>query len=805
MHRHDIIPFSGSHSRRSFIPCRISVAFGLGLAILGNWALPGSARGQNAVPRIGYVYPPAVTAGTTTEIQLGGYDWTPDIQVIVHDPRIKLELAGPPGELLVPPPPYWFGPKSFLPALPLPRETPARLVVPANTPPGLIRWQAANANGGTAVGTILIGNGREIIEQRIAEAPQDLPQLPVAVSGRLARIAEVDRYTLVAASTGPVTCELSDRLGQPFYGVLEVRDGSGRLVSDVAGTDGCGAALTFAAVANQRYEIHVHDVDFRGDRSFVYRLAVTPVPRVLAALPAGGQRGKTEPTTFLGIGLVTGAIKIESVTRDVSFSVAADVTNLPYRLETPFGICAPINLAVSDFVERTGNAEATSEKGQSIDTPGAVTGNFASASVHRYRCQWTKGQSWRISVSARPSNTSVDPQLRLRGPNGKELAANDDLPDTTDAGLDFEVGDTGPYTIEVCNMASVAGADRPDTYRLCVAPKDKTIDFELSVPAYLNITLGSRAELPVAIKRSPQFTGSVRLTIEGLPTGVVAKEGLEIPEKINDLKIGISSAPDAPALATLATLTATAPTSGSARVRQAKCLIAVTMKPRCRIVPLEPDGGRTVHRGTTFPADVIVERLEGFDGEIVLQQASQQSRHRQGIDGHDVTVPPGVAQIAYPIYLPEWLETSRTSRMTLIGIARVPDPQGIQRYVASSMQGQITMSIEGALLKVAHIDAERTERAGNDFEIPLKISRSAKLHEEVRLNLVLEKDMVGLLAAEPVVLPVDQDKVTLTIHSIADPRLVGAKSFKIRATAMQSNVLPVVSETEVLVNFTATN
>ena len=45
----------------------------------------------------------AYAAGATTDVVLGGYDWTPDVQLFTSDPRVQLTLLGPPGDALVPP------------------------------------------------------------------------------------------------------------------------------------------------------------------------------------------------------------------------------------------------------------------------------------------------------------------------------------------------------------------------------------------------------------------------------------------------------------------------------------------------------------------------------------------------------------------------------------------------------------------------------------------------------------------------------------------------------------------------------
>ena len=72
------------------------------------------SRGVTAQqPKLGYVFPPVVKAGQTTEVQLGGYDFTSDMQFFVHDERLKVTASGAPGEFFVPEPPYWFGEKGF--------------------------------------------------------------------------------------------------------------------------------------------------------------------------------------------------------------------------------------------------------------------------------------------------------------------------------------------------------------------------------------------------------------------------------------------------------------------------------------------------------------------------------------------------------------------------------------------------------------------------------------------------------------------------------------------------------------------
>jgi hypothetical protein len=177
--------------------------------------------------------------------------------------------------------------------------------------------------------------------------------------------------------------------------------------------------------------------------------------------------------------------------------------------------------------------------------------------------------------------------------------------------------------------------------------------------------------------------------------------------------------------------------------------------------------------------------------------ASIQSYQRQGITGPDLTVPADAGRAFYPCFMPEWLETSRTSRMALVGVVRVPDPRGKVRTLVAPMNGQITMSIEGSLLKVSHAPGERTVRPGETVEIPVNVARSAKLAEPVRLELRLPEELAGLLAAEAVVVPPGQSEAVMRVTWAKGARLRGEYTLVIRGTALQGGNLPVVSETSV--------
>ncbi|HEV3383842.1 MAG TPA: hypothetical protein VG097_03450 [Gemmata sp.] len=763
-------------------------------------------------PEPGYIFPPGGRAGSTIEVQLGGYDWTPDLQFFVLDPRVKLQVTGEPGPILVPPPPYWFGAKSTIAPLPLPREQAARLTLPSGLPPGPVRWVVAGASGaGTKTGIFWVGTEPEVVKEPTSKVGQKLPTLPVTVNGRLSRIEEVDRYRFTVAKDGPVTCEVfARRLGVNVNAALAIRDPKGELVADGVDTEGKDLALTFWAIAGLEYTVSVNDFDFRGDRSFVYRLAFTAGPQVVATIPAAGKRGETRDVEFVGLGLTSGKPKLESVSRKVTFPADPKQDSLVYRLETPWGTAPAFEIPLSNQIETL----AATDTVQTLTLPARVTGVFdRTATEARFHCEGKKGDVWHLAAEARRFGSPLDLSLAVLGADGKQLAQNDDLPGTTDAGLTFALPTDGIYTLVVSDQSGKAGT-RAAVYRLTV---EKAVpDFTLSTVSRLNIQVGSAADLIVKVDRKGGFKEPIALNISGLPDGVSVPANLVIPADKVELKIPLTAAETAPAMASLITVTGTAgtltrvasaPIPGSLAARYPdeestnSILLATTLVPRLKLVAVEADGGRKVHRGSTHPAEVTLERINEFRGDVTLQMASIQSYQRQGISGPDMLVPANVDRAFYPCFMPEWLETTRTSRMALIGIVKVPDAKGKLRYLVTPMSGQITMSIEGSLLKVDTIAREVAIRPGESIVVPVKILRSAILAVPVQLELRLPEDLAAVLKADTVTVAPGQSSAEFRITCLKEAKLGEEHTIAIRGTAMQDGRYAVVSEANLTIEF----
>lgn len=776
-------------------------------------------------PELGYVFPPAITLGETKQVTLGGYDFTPDMEFFVHGDNVSLKTEGPPGDFLVPGPPYWFGEKGSSPAFPIPREIPAQIKVDATSRPGLKRWQVANANGSAATAVFFVSDTREITEKRFRDEPMEVGKLPVGVSARLSRIAEVDRYLIRAERDGPVSVELfARRLGANFNGVLQVHDRGGRIVADVADTQGRDLALTFDAKAGMVYTLRFHDADFRGNRAFVYRLAITAGPRVIATAPARLTRGQKQQVRFIGYGVATGVARLESVLRFVEPPADTSTSTLPMRLETDFGESPGFEIPLSNLVEETGSHESNdkpvTEGPHQISTPAAVTDWMPEEAKRRFRFTAKKGENLTVTAESQAIGAELDVTIAIFNQDGKQLVENDDVPGGSDSKLHFVVPVDGNYDVVVRDLS---GQDKDLSAIFRLAIEKRAADFSLTIPQQLNVPIGGTAQLSVAVERIGGFADEIAIELEGMPDGITTKTELKIPAKKNQLKITVECADTVAANTTRFRVVGKAAINGHDVVRKSAspaagnlsprvpdkqriphAMCTCTMKPRFSVQLIDKNRQRAVHRGTTYPAPFLVKRDEDFHGPVQLHMAARQGRHRQGITAPVITVPPEQSEVLYPCFMPEWLETNRTTRMVVLGVAEQKDPQGRSRFVTAPADARITMILEGALLKISHENRELTIVAGETFEVPITVSRSAKLQTPVKIEIVPPVQIQDLLSIEPVnvTLPTGVESMPLMIHTQDAERLQGRWPIVIRAITIQDKHWHVMSQTEVAIEFT---
>ena len=761
------------------------------------------------IPELGYVFPPIHRGGETVDLMLGLYDPTADLQFFLFADagNASLELRGPAGRLLMHGAPFFSGPKGYRP-LPMPRERPARLQLPVVSENRVLRMQIANANGASRIHRFLISPQRPVHEvPDNTGLPQRLPALPTTVLGCLTRHEEVDRYTFQTNATCPVTVELMARqLGSPFHGLLEVRDLEGTLLADVAATTGLDPTLTFAGQANRLYTVSVRDLDFHGHRSFVYGLEIQPGPRVIATNPLVGCRGTERRVRFIGYGLQTSGMKLESVVRTVQFPNDPEMADFQFPLKTEFGETS--HRIPLDNVEQESHLTLTVDGFKPIRSNIGITNAFErDTDEHVYSFHPENESYWTLRATARAFGSPVDLALSIRDPKGKTIVENDDVPGTTDAAIHFQAPSAGPFRVAVRNLSGQRG---PSAYYHLEIRRTRP-GFRLQLQSQqVQVPVGGKTEMELQVQRRGGFRDAIRVEIEGAPDDVVFQQGnpIEIAAGSDSLKVVVECGPESASHAAMITFTATALVDG-AQIRQpvwapddsnlaaqqpeftSSVMLVRTLKPRIKIKPEESDE-RTVHRGSTHLGGVLFERLEGYQDEVLVTlSGSQEAKFRQGFGGPDVLLPAGASHLYFPCFLPEWLETLDAYRGRLNAVATVRDHQGHLRQLVTRFPPNTSfgITIEGALLRLSHREGTLTIPSGESFTLPLRVSRSPKLTVPVHLQLIAPTHLNHLVSAQSVTVSAGQSSAVLHVQTLRVSGLRGNHKFSVRAISSEHSTL----------------
>lgn len=756
------------------------------------------AEAQKA-PQLGYMYPPVLKAGETNNVQLGGYDFTPDMQWFFYQSGVKIVDCSPPGDYQITPPPYWTGPRMSVASPMIAREITASIDVSEDVRTGLSYFQTANANGISQTAAYLVRKGKEVVETRWRDDIQDLETIPAGVSGRLRRLTEVDRYRFKATSDGLVHIDLhARRLGSNFNAMIKVEDERGVCLIDVADTLGTDRQVVFPVQCNSKYVISLHDADFRGDASFVYHLAIDNEPKVVRCFPASLLRGTRTDVDCYGWGLMSGKVQLETVRRSIEVPADLDSDKWSERIETAVG---PIEVEFPIVPSVVPRIEAA--VGGNVEGAFQLTGVFDVAEKeHLYRWKVTAGTSWQIDLQAMLFGSELDLELQLLDVAGKVLASSEDSVGTTDPMLRYRSEHDAELILAVRRLMK---SEEPwfNRYFLLARPQDR--DFRLTLEQALPVVVAGKREWIIKAERLGGHNAEIVLDVVGLPEGVTLQGEKKIASDKNDVKWIVEVAPTAKVVAAPLQVVGETTIDGNVvrhvavgsvskilaplkteEMQVNAALLAITMTPPFDILLLDKTRQRDTPRGATCVAEMDVIRKEGYEGEILLEMAAQQSRYLCGSYGLSVKVPPGVKRVEYGAWMSEWLGTEYTMRMATHGVGQVADPQGNMRYLVKATDAPVTMIMEGALLKVSTERTIVSAKLGEHVVLPVKISRSPKLTEAVTVQFDLPSELRELCKTTTLTLNATEVAGELTIDIPNELRLKGPWHFFIRAVGTSS-------------------
>jgi hypothetical protein len=454
-----------------------------------------------ASPVLTHVHPAAVSRGEVTEVRLvGTFDPWP-CRVWVDGPGVEFVAGEAAGVFTV------------------------RTAADAPVGPRLMR--AFNAEGASIPISLVVADAPQILEvepNTDFRHPQVLPSSTVTINGRHEKSDDVDSFAVeLVAGQSLVAWVEAYVLAAGFDSMLRVVDAAGVTMAFNHDAKTLDPFLVFTAPRDGRYVIqtmgHAYpastDVRFAGGETCIYRLHVSTGPVVRNTWPLGVTAGAAATVDLEGWNLTTSRLDVSA---GLPPGVPAIVSDVPEYVETPEAGVMTLPFGVSGRIEIPGGHD-------------------------RYEFTAVKDSVLEMSVTARRHGSEMDPWLKIRDADGRELAANDDDGGSLEPRLVWTVPADGRYAVEVGDLTQRAGADF--FYRLQVMSV-RPVMTAVAASHAVTVVPGKSADFKVVVSRRPGFTAALKVVALGLPVGVTAAE-VDVPEAGGEVTLVLAAGNDAAA------------------------------------------------------------------------------------------------------------------------------------------------------------------------------------------------------------------------------------------------------------------
>jgi len=768
-------------------------------------ALLTAAAASAEPPSVSYIFPAGGQRGTTVRFRMGGHYLHDSCPFEMSGPGISCSARVTRQETI------WFeGPRIPLPASQekedYPKDYAGEAAIADDAEPGVRWWRVWNSQGIVPSMKFVVGDLPEVVEEEIDGAPLPVKvPLPVTINGRIFPREDVDAWTFDARAGQVITCDVSAaRLGMPLEARLELRDPDGNRIAESMDVIGGDPRLTFTAPTDGVYEARIHDVKFGGLQNYVYRLTLATGPFVESVFPLGGRRGSTVNVELRGANLPAEPVAVALPSTEQSLYVA--------RITLGEAQTNPVTFELDDLPEVIEPAGA-SRGGAAIPVvlPVVLNGRIGEPDEQdHWSFEAKAGDSWEFDVRASRLGSPLDSVLTILDGGGKPLATADDRSDgQTDALLTWSAPSDGRYIVRVEDRL-VSRGDSYFAYRLRVARRSASPDFELSIPTdAVIVERGAEVKLKVAARRAQGFEGEIALEFNGLPTGVTVS-GASIPEKKSEAEVTLRAEKSAAVAIARVEVIGKSRIGETELVRRGAVALSPGEPPRdtlfLSVAMPTPFKFTAIYEQEFAPSGSVYVRhyqldRGGFDGPLTVCLADRQVRHAQGVTGPVIELPAGAAEFDYPLSLAPFMEIGRTSRTNLMIFGTVVDadggrhvvtfttPQDTEQIVAITAPGRLSVT-----LRVSSVRA----RPGSRVKVPVRIGRENGLHGTVTVSLVVPRHIEGVEAG-PVVIPDGEREGTLTLQFSAERLGPFNMPLTLRAAMPDERGYPVVGECPLVV------
>ena len=464
-------------------------------------------------------------------------------------------------------------------------------------------------------------------ENHSRESAQAL-EMPVAMSGTINGAAESDFFRFTAAKGEVIVADVyAYRLGSKLDSSLAIYDKGGKELARSEDAVALDSVLRYEIPGDGEYYLELRDFRYAGGGDFKYRMIVGVLPHVSRFFPYGAQRGQTIDIALEGSNL-------DSKTLTLSLAPDATPGRQELRAATAKGLSNPFALIFSDtpqFNEKEPNSAL--DQADRVQTPVAINGKIgAKKDYDAFRFRADAGQRIVFDVSASRFGSPLDALLTLTDASGNVLVRNDDNAGE-DARVDYTFRTAGDYFIILEDLLG-RGTDEFGYHLTIEKPlPDFSATLARDTP---QLRRGGRIPLRCEVNRLNGFSEPVSITCEDLPSGVHAEPLFLPPEAISGFLVL-----NADASAPLGSFPIKLIARGNGSTHEAEVMAGDKPCLQAFLTVLEPAPFTifpatlmsSVDQNQTAAVEVLVERRNGFNGEIVIT-AEGFSSGREPISKH---------------------------------------------------------------------------------------------------------------------------------------------------------------------------
>ena len=632
-----------------------------------------------------------------------------------------------------------------------PREWEAALTIGSNAA-DVVYWQVNCAQGGTRSRPFVIGDLPEFIEQESNSSLETAEQLtlPVTVNGQICGERDLDFYRLSLQAGDLISCDvMARRIGSRLEPVVSFLDASGRSLTLQRTHLGNDPVIAFQAPETGTYYLQIKNVSFHGDLAHVYRINLVARKFARYCHPLAARRGSEQTFSLM---YLAGDGTLETLQQTVAIPNDADKMEISHPQ-----LANSLSITLDDqdhLVESAANDSA--ETAMPLPLGSSVDGQLSSASDQDwFQVELPPGQVGELVLAADRRVSRAMPILEVFDTNGGRQFKS--VPVGTNQGpIRFLLPASDAvkhYRVQVrdLRLGSVGGAE----LSYCLAATVARPGYQLKISQdFFSVCQGKEVALEVVADRWGGLSAPIELTFEGLPEGAKVQQ-VSIAEKQTKTTVKLTIPENAASQLYRVRVLGRCMVGDEEIVNVARLAhagvdgvgiaigepyheqlgLSVTHLPVFRLFCSE--AYLYAHRGSIFPYQMEVERLNGFEGTITLAISDRQNRDLDGIEMIEVQISPTDNQVRLPIYLPETMHINVQSQSQLYcqGRASFTDSHGVVQHVLVVSEKRNMLRTLPPVVKLEASNPNIVARPGETTWCEVELNRTSNFPGMMTLTL----------------------------------------------------------------------